>query len=1072
MNQAARSYLLWALLLLLIASACGPSNSEPMTRDTRRVLLVSGPEKDSLPAWDPTPDQALQQWPGLTAVDQYDVYLQEDSLQQMSAVVLWGIREDELSVAQRNALERYVAAGGGLTVIDRSAITPYLWHWYQQLWNTTPETAVQHFGPFEAFSYSGGRVLRAHAGASMNTEQWEQALQYAIGDNSYDYSEVAILKAPEWNQFTRKVLDDDIYEPMEMVVLPFGEVLFLERRGKIKLYDPAAEATRVIAEFDVCTEGNYEDGLHGLALDPGYGKQNHYLYMYYSPAPCDTPYQYLSRFVFKNQKIERDSEIVMLRVLVQRETCCHSGGSVEFGPDGLLYLSTGDNTSSKESDGYTPIDERPGRGPFDAQKSSGNTNDLRGKILRIRPEADGTYSIPDGNLFPRDGSGGRPEIYTMGCRNPFRITIDAKHNTLYWGDVGPDVGQDGRYGPQSYDEWNQAKGPGYFGWPYFVADNKAYPDRDFATDELGPLFDPQKPINQSPNNTGARELPPAQPAMIWYPYGASREFPLLGQGSRSAMAGPFYYPDQLMPLSTVKFPDYYHGKWFIFEWARSWIKVVTFDENEKPIQMEDFMPDMELSKPIELEFGPDGALYILEYGNQYFMNNPDARLVRLEFARSNRPPNARLQADQLAGSVPHTVHFSAAESFDYDAQDSLRYLWSFTGAGVVQAEGPEVAYTFMENGQFTPTVRVVDSKGAEATASVQVEIGNTPPRVVVNSRSNRSFFFDDQARWDYQVEITDKEDQAGGGIESERAIVNYTYVPDAKYLQELRTGKASLPDGPLQHLEGARLIQGSDCSTCHHETQNNIGPAFRRIAERYTASDGQVATLATKVISGGNGNWGEAMMSGHPQILPADAQKMVRYILALGNVDRKPLQGEVTLSQHQADGQQTGSKGGYVLTAAYRDNGYKQARPVTTRLVSILRHPQVEAETADAIHLGEVPTTGSGAYGRVNLKANSYLSFKGIDLDGIHQLELQLARPEQGRIELRVDRPDGTLIGSAALPPRSEQRGWSRLQLPVNASGMHDLYFIFIAEQEFLDNHGGTHHPKDMFSVDWVRFDR
>ena len=68
---------------------------------------------------------------------------------------------------------------------------------------------------------------------------------------------------------------------------------------------------------------------------------------------------------------------------------------------GNLYLATGDNTNPFESDAFNPIDERPGRQDFDAQRTSGNTNDLRGKVLRIHPEADGTYTVPAGNLFPR-----------------------------------------------------------------------------------------------------------------------------------------------------------------------------------------------------------------------------------------------------------------------------------------------------------------------------------------------------------------------------------------------------------------------------------------------------------------------------------------------------------------------------------------------------------------------------------------------------------------------------------------------------------------------------------------------
>ncbi|MBK6844538.1 MAG: PQQ-dependent sugar dehydrogenase [Gemmatimonadetes bacterium] len=80
---------------------------------------------------------------------------------------------------------------------------------------------------------------------------------------------------------------------------------------------------------------------------------------------------------------------MMLEVVVQREQCCHTGGSIAFDAKGNLFLSTGDN-SNPFVNGYAPIDERPGRMPWDAQKSSANTNDLRGKILRIRPGPDGS----------------------------------------------------------------------------------------------------------------------------------------------------------------------------------------------------------------------------------------------------------------------------------------------------------------------------------------------------------------------------------------------------------------------------------------------------------------------------------------------------------------------------------------------------------------------------------------------------------------------------------------------------------------------------------------------------------
>jgi Glucose/sorbosone dehydrogenases len=107
-----------------------------------------------------------------------------------------------------------------------------------------------------------------------------------------------------------------------------------------------------------------------------------------------------------------------------------------FDTKGNLYVSTGDNSNPFAS-GYAPVDERPGHMPWDAQKSSGNTNDLRGKIIRIHPEPDGTYTIPDGNLFPKGTAKTRPEIYTMGHRNPYRISIDSHTGFLYWGESVP-----------------------------------------------------------------------------------------------------------------------------------------------------------------------------------------------------------------------------------------------------------------------------------------------------------------------------------------------------------------------------------------------------------------------------------------------------------------------------------------------------------------------------------------------------------------------------------------------------------------------------------------------------------
>jgi hypothetical protein len=326
---------------------------------------------------------------------------------------------------------------------------------------------------------------------------------------------------------------------------------------------------------------------------------DHWIYLLRSPT--DYSGQHLSRYTLAGDAIADGTERVLLAFEEQRQECCHHAGSLEFGPDGLLFIATGDNTNpAGDSEGFAPIDEREGRAPFDAQKGPANTQSLSGKILRIRPTPEGSYEIPTGNLFT-DAAHGRPEIYAMGCRNPWRISVDARTGFLYWGEVGPDAGDDGPRGPMGYDEINQARAAGNFGWPYFIADNQRYPDVDFATGAIGALGDPARPENLSPNNKGARFLPPAQPAWIYYPYGPSARFPELdAPGGRTACAGPVYRFDSAL-ASPTKLPAFYDGCLFAYEWSRNWIKTVRLDDESNPTEILPFLPQTSFLRPVDLD---------------------------------------------------------------------------------------------------------------------------------------------------------------------------------------------------------------------------------------------------------------------------------------------------------------------------------------------------------------------------------------------------------------------------------------------------------------------------------------
>jgi glucose/arabinose dehydrogenase len=306
----------------------------------------------------------------------------------------------------------------------------------------------------------------------------------------------------------------------------------------------------------------------------------------------------------------------------------------------MLYVSTGDNSTpfdekgvTHASHGFSPTDDRAGHEPYDARRTSANTNDLRGKILRLRVLTNGTYDIPAGNLFAPGTPNTKPEIFVMGNRNPYRISVDQKSGWLYWGEVGPDASDDtlATRGPRGYDEINQARAAGNYGWPLFVGANYAYHRWDYATGESGPLHNATAPKNESRNNTGLRDLPAAQPAFIWYPYGATRDFPQVGKGGRTAMAGPVYHRSLFRDAGATALPAYFDGKFFIYDWIRHWIMAVTLSPKGDYEAMEPFAPRDSFSAPIDMEVGPDGRIYVLEYGKAWFAKNADAGLSMIEY---------------------------------------------------------------------------------------------------------------------------------------------------------------------------------------------------------------------------------------------------------------------------------------------------------------------------------------------------------------------------------------------------------------------------------------------------------
>jgi cytochrome c len=882
-------------------------------------------------------------------------------------------------------------------------------------------------------------------------------LRYAMGTGrgTIDFSRAR----PEENRFTKVVLAQKLDEPIELAVLPDERVLFIERHGFVNLYTPANGRTRRIATIPVSTKyadsSQAEDGLLGLAADPGFAK-NGWIYMYYSPAGPE-PKNVLARYHMKGDSLDLGSKKVLLEIGTQRLKCCHTGGSIAFDNKGNLYMSTGDN-SNPFATGYAPIDERPGRFPWDAQKSSANTNDLRGKIIRIHPEPDGTYTIPAGNLFPRGTPKTRPEIYTMGHRNPYRISVDSHTGFLYWGDVGPDANVDsvGR-GPRGYDEINQARSAGNYGWPYFVGNNQAYYKTTFVdsvTVVAGDQFDPAHPINRSPNNTGLTELPPARGAYIWYPYAPSPDFPIVGTGGRASAAGPVFHRDDFRGAARP-FPRYYDGKLFIYEFMRHWIMAVTMDAKGDLVSIERFMPSEKFSAPIEMEFAPNGDLYLLEYGTTWFKGNDDARLIRIEYNAGNRKPIVAAAVDQPAGALPMRVQFSSAGTMDLD-EDSLRYVWTITrrdGTVLQRLTGPNPSFTFTRPGAYSASLTVTDPQGAHSTADVQIAAGNEPPNVDVDLvGSNRSFFFPGiPAR--YVVRVTDREDGSlqSGTIPARRVSVS------AQYLKEglPSSGAATAPgssDNALATGRGRRLIEGSDCLSCHQFTRKSIGPAYVDVAHKYHDDSTATARLVRKIREGGSGVWGKVTMPAHPALTDEQASAMVAYILSLADQKTSapslPVRGAYVPPAGSGDAPQ----GVVVLRAAYTDRGANGMPAITNEKTIVLHSPSVVvasgqlSEGVQKQSVQELPVEIT-----VVNRSGASVAVKQIDLSGVDAVVFSAVAPAQyqakgGKIEVHLDSPTGALLGESEVIRPSADSSAAPLRLRTvlrPASGVHDVYLVF-----------------------------
>jgi glucose/arabinose dehydrogenase len=368
--------------------------------------------------------------------------------------------------------------------------------------------------------------------------------------------------------------------PTAMAFAPDGRLFVCLQAGQLRVIKNGSLLSTPF--LTVTTDSSNERGLLGIAFDPGFGT-NRFLYVYYT-ATSPRTHNRVSRFTANGDVVVSGSEERILD-LENLRASNHNGGAIHFGPDGKLYIATGDNAVSANAQSLT--------------------NRL-GKILRLN--RDGT--IPSDNPFFSRATGVNRAIWARGLRNPFTFAFQPGTGRMFINDVGAG----------SWEEINEGMAGANYGWPACE----------------GPCS-PANPDFENP--------------IFHYGHGSS------STTGCTIVGAAFYNP------STSQFPSQYRGSYFFADYCSGWIRRLDPGDNNS---VTGFASGFEY--PVDLQVGPDGALYCLSRG--------DRSVVRISY--SSGPP-----ALQISRNGENAILSWPASAAGYSLQSApiLQTNPAWTGVG-------------------------------------------------------------------------------------------------------------------------------------------------------------------------------------------------------------------------------------------------------------------------------------------------------------------------------------------------------------------------------------------------------
>ena len=425
-----------------------------------------------------------------------------------------------------------------------------------------------------------------------------------------------------------------------------ADIIFVERFGPVKYYDAAAKTLTLIGTIPGVSTAT-EDGLVGVAVERPFKNRVYVVYSRGSGSNTSINGSFrLSRFTMNptTHMMDMTSEKVLLDVPSARNRW-HTAGAMSFDLAGNLYWAVGDNETA-----FT--------GP-------GNTHDLRGSIIRIRPNDDGNgYTIPPGNFaevwsnkFKTQGratlaakyldtSKVRPEIYIKGTRNTYTMSVDPYRQQVVYGQCGPD------YGGQSEFHTNTLT-PIFNGWPFWsgttnVAASQvstAQYGKNQASEPTTTTWPNFMPANkENPVNTwtgtmagapgpGVDTLPPMTAAKYSYARSCAMGSVILQYDGRVANPG--------------KMPPQMNNVWLMGDYNTRKLRPAKVDANGNLVGSVAVSPGIfttgsgtanGIGGLVDIQQGPDGALYVVNLnceggvssGNNHY-SEACTGIIRIEY---------------------------------------------------------------------------------------------------------------------------------------------------------------------------------------------------------------------------------------------------------------------------------------------------------------------------------------------------------------------------------------------------------------------------------------------------------